>query len=362
MNQLDELIRSTLDQNAQDAPPAAPVVARVLEHEPRRRYRTPWLATAAVATATAAVVAVGVTQLGGDGNHPSTMGRFTDRELTYAEGSTIHYGDQAIDVAPHEIAALVPTDDGFVFADQDGNVLLTDGEGVEQIGQVGGFSGDNALTADDTGSYVGWVDGEKAVVYDTADRTEVLHETMPVDEVSHRTVSAIDDGRAYVQHRDGIDVWNLEEQTKTTITRSNPDDELGDVANGYHLWQDFFGPSVVSRDPEATRPVFRQVRGAGPETDLSPSGTYAASGRRIIDRRTQDNVTPDVGPRPGLVIQWLDDDRYLADTDNILTTVDPEPHDLLTCSISTGSCEVAVESLRAITYPNGVVSEGTREG
>jgi hypothetical protein len=75
------------------------------------------------------------------------------------------------------------------------------------------------------------------------------------------------------------------------------------------------------------------------------------------------DVTPKSGPRHWIVLQWLGTDRYVADTDNILTDFGlPDPHDLLTCSVSAGICEVAVASVRAIVYPTGIVAEGTWEG
>ncbi len=59
MNQLDELIRDTLDDRASEAPATAPVISRVLSQQSRRRRRG-WLTVAATAAVTATVVAVGI--------------------------------------------------------------------------------------------------------------------------------------------------------------------------------------------------------------------------------------------------------------------------------------------------------------
>ncbi|MBA2559773.1 MAG: hypothetical protein H0V07_07770, partial [Propionibacteriales bacterium] len=56
---------------------------------------------------------------------------FADRQVTYALGSTIHYGDQRMDVAPYEVSTFVQTDSGFVFTDKAGEVVVTDGEATD---------------------------------------------------------------------------------------------------------------------------------------------------------------------------------------------------------------------------------------
>lgn len=354
MNQLDELLRSTLDHHAQDAPPAAPVVSRVLKREQPRRYRNGWLAVAAVATATAAMVAIGVTQL--DGGGPSSVptgppGMFTDREVTYAEDGVIHYGTQTIDVGSYEIKAFVATDDGFVFVDG-GDVYFTDGTGVERIGQTAGW-GDQYLAADASGSYAAWIDGSDVVVYDTASGSEALREPVPGDDMS---AVAVDGSHAYVSSGRLVDDWDLDQQTKTSFTRPRSYDEIGDAANGYLLWYS----GVVSRNPEATEPVFRKTSGMD-ESHLSPNGKYVAGVWWIYDRASQQDITPNVPGKLGpfeVVVQWLDNDRYVADSVNNLTSVDPERHDLLICSASARSCEVAVELTESVVYPNGIAHEG----
>jgi hypothetical protein len=367
-HQLDQLIRSTLDERAAEAPHPAPVVTRVLAGRRRRRGRAGWLTVGAVATATAAVVAVGVTLVGGEddgeGVASGPSGSFAQSRITYAEGSTIHYGDQTVDVAPHRVVGFVPTDDGFVFVDDkfvDGHVAVyfTNGEGVEQIGEMSGFSGDDVLASDETGSYAGWIDGDDAVVYDTADGAEVLREPLP-DGVGegYRSVAAIDGDSAYVQHADGVDVWNLTDHTKTTFSRANPGDALRDVAGGYLMWGTTNDSTVVSQDPQAEQPVIRGVIGMA-EDHLSPDATYVSGSWQVVERESQADVTPTSGPDHSVILQWLDNDRYVADTDNILTAYGtPDRHDLLMCSVSAGTCEVAVKSLRAIVYPTGIVAEG----
>lgn len=365
----DQLLSDLLEDGGSRIPvspaPHAAILARAAR---RRRLRTArWLAAGVVATATVAIVAIGVTQVGGDdsggsGIASSTIESFTQARVTYAEGSTIHYGDQTIDVAPYEVMALVQTDDGLVFVDRDFVVRFTDGGGLEQIGQVEGFTGDLVLAADDTGSYVGWIDGDDAVVYDTASGAEVLREPVPAGGEGERTVAAVDGDFAYVQSGAGVDVWDLTTQTNTTITRADPNDRLGDVANGYLLWHHFNGTSVVSRDPEAEQPVFNKIIGED-EDQLSPDASYVSAPIWLFERATQQDVTPrEADPLPEGKLQWLDNDRYVADTDNMHTSARSDPHDLLICTASEGTCSVVAESLGDIVYPDGIANEGAWEG
>jgi hypothetical protein len=364
----DQLLSDLLEDAGSRIPvgpaPHAAILARATR---RRRLRTMrWLAVGMVATATAALVAVGVTQVGddsgGSGIASSPIESFTQARVTYAAGSTIHYGDQSIDVSPHQIMAFVQTDDGFVFVDQDFEVNVTDGTGVEEIGHTEGFWGDLVLAADDTGSYVGWIDVDEAIVYDTAKGAEVLRAPVPWGEGGYRAMAAIDGNLAYVQG-DGVGVWDLTTQTKpATIMRSDPRDLLGDVARGYYLWHHVNGTSVVSRNPDAEQPVFNKIIGED-EDQLSPDAGYVSAPLWLFERATQQDITPrDTHPLPQATLQWLDNDRYVADTDNMhYSSPDPDPHDLLICTASIGTCRVVVESLGYITYPNGIANEGAWE-
>lgn len=83
MNRLDELVRATLDDRAEQAPSPIPVVNRVLARR-RRPTRRAWLVASAAAAATAAIVAVGVTVATDPdaGSDPLTAAETEDRTVT----------------------------------------------------------------------------------------------------------------------------------------------------------------------------------------------------------------------------------------------------------------------------------------
>jgi hypothetical protein len=103
------------------------------------------------------------------------------RPLTYADGTTLHYGDRAItlDEAPSSIEV---TDFGVAYTTADGGVWFTDGEKAEQIGttdltSVTAWLADS-LVGQATGPDVEWFEddgsgGVDVVVYDTRTRAEV---------------------------------------------------------------------------------------------------------------------------------------------------------------------------------------------
>ena len=88
-----------------------------------------------------AVVAVSVTAvfLGRDADRrvePAPAPAPVTRPLTYADGSTIHYGDRTID-ADGPVVELDVTDDGVGFRTGDGRIWFTDGSTVDRLGALG---------------------------------------------------------------------------------------------------------------------------------------------------------------------------------------------------------------------------------
>lgn len=390
MNRLDNLIGAAFEEDARHAPPAGPVVVRVLARSSPRRARRGWLAAAAVAATTATVVAVSVTTLGGgepagSGTDPASglpvttglvgTGAFEQRKVTYAEGSTIHYGDQTIDVAPHTISAFVPTDDGFVFMDKQRDVYFTNGDAVDQIGRnANGY--DLGLAADDTGSYAGWTErNDVAVVYDTSTGQAVLRKQVgdgdPSTEEPSLAIPAVDDGTAYVLsylvdeaagppwiHR--IDAWDLTNGTSESIPMPERGFILQDSANGYLLWgdPDYGENASIVRGPGTERQRLHLT--VADEYPLSPSGAYVTTlGQfKLIERATGRDVTPAQVLEDGgrVISQWLDDDRFVYDQVDWhhRSDTDTAAHALLVCSVSAATCHVAVDSLAGpVVYPDG---------
>ncbi len=146
----------------------------------------------AVASATAAAVlavtASAALLVGGDGRsgpQPTpepTRGVEDSRPLTYAEGATVHYGEETVEAAG-AVVELDLTDDGVVFRTSDGRIWFTDGTTPTALGGLGEpgpeYGEDNLpigvhdgfVVSGSTGSIVAWLEfpspsAPELVVYD----------------------------------------------------------------------------------------------------------------------------------------------------------------------------------------------------
>jgi hypothetical protein len=368
-------MRKLLTDEVRDLP-TAPIPVDAVINDGRRRL---WRHRAAGGTATFAAVAAlalvapsivdGAGDSAGNGA-PAASGVVDPKAPVYSTGSTIHHGDQQIDVSPHTVVSMVRTDDGFVFVSQDSDVYFADGTTVERINDGNGMW---SLAADDTGSYVGWVDygtvpdPPEYVVYDTSTRSEVRRwsdeDGGPSGGGEHTTdMVDIDGDIAYVRDSKGFVAWNLTDGSSERIASGVGPDWLWGVADGQLAHVESEGNRryvVVSEDPQADRPRIRfdwKALGA----KLSPTGKHVVTlalrtGDVVVsDAQAERDVTPDDGRYPfGLApLQWVSDDVFYA----VGTPRGGTLADVVRCRISTGGCRVvakAVAPAGEVQGPNG---------
>lgn len=323
----------------------------------RRRKRRAAGGTAGVAAA-CAVLAIGAVAVTGDADDAQAPGYagaagFEERKATYATGSTIHYGDDAIDVS-RTIHSFVQTDDGFVVSDPEGTVYLADGSSVSEIGSDAVNRG--TLKADDSGSYVAWTErsGKRSefVTYDTETKADVAR--APVHGGAGASeVLAVDADGTYVADARGLVRVDLVTGRAEVLRSDFGDTEVREVADGLIL-RDLNrghspGPgvplgSVLSRDPYADRP-----RTVASPRDLSPMATYVATdyrdSERIVDTGSNELIPLETESSHEFqsVSQWVDDDTVMVMTldglDGDLTMA------LSRCELPSGTCEQAVDDL-----------------
>ncbi len=293
-------------------------------------------------------------------------GAYADRQLSYAVGSVIHSGDQVVDVSPHRVATFVQTDDGFVFTDNSGAIFFSAGAESIPIGQTGQPYG-RLLAADDSGSYVGWVDTgpplAEFVVYDTSSRSELVRTSegnqptgQDTGEFELPMIRAIDGQFAYWHSSEGIAAWDLSSGTGQLLTPRANYEWLKDVAAGQLARTSGNGQNViVNADPAAAAPAFD-----GWFADLSPNAAYlftdAADEAKVFDVQDGQEVTPSHDAYPFIAFsQWLDDDRFVA-IGIKAGNRETGPLDLLTCSISAERCTVTISevgSVNELALPTG---------
>jgi hypothetical protein len=377
---MTETLRDMMTERADLAPEPRIDIGDVVRTGRRRVWRHRAVAsTAACAVLTATALVAPSLPFGAEETGVTGSGAFEVRKVTYAVGSTIHYGDQAIDV-PHEVRSFVQTDDGFVFADADDTIYFTNGDDTEAIGHAGAFT---YLQADDNGSYVAWVEvdeGElpEVVVYDTGAGAEVFRSSdgngeAPgyLSDYNKASVDALDGDMVYVRNADGIVAVDVASGTVSSVIKPGPDTFLEDaafledVADGW-LARSHGNGVLVSFGPDGDMRRFPDDVGG----DLSPSGRLLAaySGPptsqdlrlHVLDVASGTDVSPAWGDYDTVAIaQWIDDDTVVVYGSPGGESV---TGDLLRCSISSGDCTTAarsVGSFRDIRLPWGFDTEGS---
>ena len=352
-----------------------------LRETARRRDRRSAAATALVAGAAVAAIAAGVVLLapGDSEGEPQptetpTQLAPSSRPLTYAEGSTIHYGDQTVD-AGGRVDELDLTDDGVAYRTADGRIWFTDGSSIDEIGALGEPiepAGDLEAWASQTdftdarsagwivsgnsGSLLSWFDftepgTPEVVVYDTGTRTVVLRTGVDIPPGSWAGPHSVTEDSVYL-FRDpdpaaDVDMpqvrLDLTTGAETTIA---PEDYLADAGSRparsfliSHAEQGF----ELSEISEGSGRQFDVHRGR-----LRPMGMQPIEVRDGLTGDRLDLRAPDGYPdtNPIWLAQWLDDASVVI--------FDPmgEQDQLLVCPVPKGTCEIAVTGPSSMVVPD----------
>ncbi len=359
----------------------APPPLDSLRDRARRRDRRARIA--AVSVSAVAVVAVTATALvlrpdqATDQRpvEPSRIEEPSTRPLTYAEGSTIHYGDQTVD-AGGRVAELDLTDEGVVFRTEDDRIWFTDGGTVDEIGArgdpieptgdldqwVGSDRYGDAVRATgwivsgNSGSQLLWFDfsdpgAPEVVVYDTSAREVVLRTGVDIPAGSWVGPHSVTKDVAYFFRDpdpaadDEMPQVRLDLATgaQTTIT---PEEYLADVGSRP-------ARSFQISHAEQGFELYEIVEGAGKQFDvhrgrLRPMGMMPIEVRDGLSGDELAMQAPDGYPNtnPVWLSQWLDDDSVV-----IFDGTGTEDR-LLVCPIPKGICEIAATGPSSMVVPD----------
>jgi hypothetical protein len=344
-----------------------PPLDELRETAQRRDRRTAAAAVVACAAAVALVaVLLGVTSPRGD-NSPAPApapGVSKERPLTWADGTTVHYGYRTVEAAG-PVVELDLTDDGVAFRTDDGRVWFTDGVAVDELGEVGEVGRlyeadiwppgvpEGWVVSGNTGSMLGWFEfprpGEpELVVRDTATGEEVARGPVELDPGSYAVLAMVNDDYAYWYVDSSIDT-ELESQD---LVRGRFDLATGGQSTvSTQEWQ----ADVRSRGPERMLVVSTTERPTPPGEYPTPyvltdqiwnldvgGGHVTPQGPQpltVLDARTAKPFTfsAPAGYRsrgPVWLAQWTDDDTV------VLVVPRNGGTDLLECHVSSGSCQV----------------------
>ena len=340
----------------------------------RRRDRRS--SAAVLAAGAAAVVAVTVTAaVLGTGDDPSPRPvepprteESPSRPLTYADGSTVHYGDRTVD-AEGRVVELDLTDEGVAFRTEDGRIWFTDGSETTRLGDLGdpgpAYRGDvwpllvqdGWLVSPHEGSRVAWFEfaapgRPQAVVYDTRSHEQVGGATVDVAAGNVALPYLLSERYLY---------WFADadpglEAVDTPTVRYDP--ATGEQAPV--TWQRLQADLARDASPRSVMvgtsdcdpcPALRHTDGTDRNWSLghgrlTPQGAQPLVAETVAGTKFAFHVPP--GPSPNVAVwltQWRDDDTV------VFVSQTPGETTLLECRLDTRDCEVVLARAAPIVAP-----------
>jgi hypothetical protein len=360
----------------------APPPFEALRETARRRVQRARVATSLAVAVT--VVAVSATTLyldRGDDRQlePAPAPAPKLRPLTYADGTTIHYGDHTVQ-ADGAVVELDVTDDGVGFRTRDGRIWFTDGSTIDRLGTLGetgpGYGDDTWpltvrpgwMLSPNTGSRLVWFefpapDEPEVVVYDTGSGHEVTRDAVRLAPGHTAVPAQLSDSFVY-WFKDSSSDKMPEEQAQV---RYDPATGEQTRVTEPELLDD------LDRDA-AVRSI--RLKGDG-RWETAPKGFHYSDGmgqQMGLDLRkgiagvdgvapvgAGDMVVEDVSRRPfafeppldysgksgvAWLVQWLDNQTVV-----VLSPL-RQSTDLIACHLDTGTCEVAASVPAGIVVPD----------
>lgn len=362
---MTETLRDLLHRSADAvATPHVDLTALVAEAAARQRRRRVTVAVAAIAVV-GAITAGSLAVRGGSSGDvepapapppsppPSiAVDRTGTRPLVYAEGSTVHVGEESFD-ARGVVKLLDLTDDGVVFVIEDHHqpqLWFHDESTTVLIGLLDWTTIQDAyaplrVDTPPSGSLVVWRQTQlgddnvpnRYVVYDTELREEVLR--IPASGRT-RELQFVSDGVLYFGPGRHVLRYDVASGSTAEISRGAMDAELADQARLFTAVTET-GAVIVE-----ARPHFEEVgrRLAARIHDDAQVRAYVDV-RRTNGQRLQLRL-PDGYHVPGDVADnrlsyWLDDDHVVIGAGDSAGDVGPFTGDVLVCRLPNGVCRVA---------------------
>ena len=343
-----------------------------LEETARRRARRARVASVAVAACVVAASIAGVYAGRAVDHQIEPAPPFTpeSRPLTYADGSTIHFGDQTVE-AEGPVVELDLTDDGIGFRTDDGGIWFTDGSETERLGSLGetgpGYRDPWPLTmhpgwmtSANSGSRLAWfhfpAPGEpEVVVYDTDTRTEVARATVRL-QPGHTAVPAFVTGSFIYWFQDPSAEDFPEDQTQVRFDPATGDQSRiteGDLLAD--LDTESARRSVLLKEDGRADSSGKFHYSDGMELQMTVDlreGVHAVGGGDMVAKDVNGKLfefdaPPGYAEKSGVawLVQWIDDKTVVV--------LNPlrQHTDLVVCHVDTGKCDAAKSVATGIVVP-----------
>jgi hypothetical protein len=389
---MSQYLKSILDDQATSVafkPPNVETITRV-GHRRILRRRAVVLAGVAVVALLAGVAVA----LGGPGGETSNVpsGPWPAGTVSWAVGSTIHAGSDAIDVG-RPVRAYVRTALGFAFVDDADDVYSVTEAGVSRIGHLTATLPNNAdqqrVVSNARGTLVGWVGEEPSgsltlVAYDQATGRSRAYPGPGAGSLEGVLFFAIDGRTAYWKTPTGVYAVNLDTGRERLITAGPAYDfEVYSAENGMFAFspnadRTFYAGLSVDAARKLRDLTGLKSTGHADPVRLSPAATWLSLGVvEIAGGPSEDSfrvasVTPEVydtatGQRLNLRIPgdpavaipnvWIDDTTLQVVANGHPSDPASEVLNLYTCTLPDGSCSLAavipVQATETGALPDG---------
>jgi hypothetical protein len=361
---MNDLLRDTLAERADGVEPPPLDLDGIVAAGNRRRSRRRALAVLGGSAVTLTGGGLAVAAIRKHMVPPPVPTPFTERRVTYAVGSEIHYGNDVIRVTPHKVATFVQTGAGFVFLNENNDIHVADRSGVRSLGKSAW-----RLTDDLTGNLVAWVEGFndhfESVVYEVAARRDLVR-TRTGNKIPGNAslavgprVVALDGNLAYLGTLDGLYRWDLSTNQGELIAKVGPE-VVRTVTAGHFVYQqplDKFAVTTltVATTVNATSPA----KFTGEQSFLSPTAAYLVTepddARPTIQPAWADLQLFDVASGRRISLpntyhskyfgQWLDDTTCTIAAERPTSELD-----LLVVNARTGAVRIAVPTFTKLTF------------
>jgi hypothetical protein len=393
---MTESLKSLLEQQATSVsfkPPDLAAIGR--DHGRRVRRRRAVTVVAGTAAIAAVATAAAVLWAGPDRQPEVIAGPGQAVAVSWAIGSTIHDGDDTIEVG-HDVRAYVRTSVGFVTVDRASNVYSVTSRGVTRIGQTIAVPADGTgyqrLVSDPHGTLAGWMGAGQAglamLVHDQATGQTRSYPTAGAAAAGTTVFFAIDDRTVYWRNapRAGVFAVDVDTGAERQLATGDPAGRLAiwSVENGMLAFGAGHQPggnatsiSVGRSTADARELTFGENAEASDQMRLSPTGAwlvyllYQFNGPpqhddvRAITAQVRDTGTGEVialdlpGPSLAVPVVWLDDTTVQILVIGVLPGEGAQRARMYTCAVPVGTCAAAADlSLAevqgtALVLPNG---------
>jgi hypothetical protein len=302
----------------------------------------------------------------------------SSRPLTYADGSTIHYGDDSVE-AEGPVVELDLTDYGVGFRTDDGRIWFSDGSTPEKVGELGttgpGYgdnnwpltSHPNWMLSSNAGSRLVWFEfpspgDPEIVVYDTGSGREIVRDTVALGpghtavpaELTERFVYWFKDPTSEEMPEDQVQfrydpatreqsritepelLADLDEDAAERSVRLKGDGRWDTAPNGFH-YSNGLGQQMG----------LDLQQGVAGINGVAPVGAGDMVAKDVDGRPFAFEPPSDYTDKSGVawLVQWLDNQTVVV--------VSPlrDGTDLMACHLDTGRCEVAESAPAGIVVP-----------